>query len=754
MSHDSLTERTAAPATPALRALRPRDEERTLETNFHAFGQILYIGEWWRRGMSPDSPMASNTQFNAFEFSFYGASVRWISGRGPDHGFADVYLDGQLVETVDTYAPAPQTGHVAFERHDIPGDRLHKLRVVVRKQRHPQAIDCFQDLEGLEALDPVCFPVEIARARNAEYAVIRAGGKPQPDPAQWTPVALAASRPTTGVNLSGGPMKQAFERNIAYLKHCAASPTHCDGIGWTEWLPASSDGRMLMAAANTLRWEEHGELRTVIADILARVEAQMRADGFFNYYPEEDSFKLNATRNSERKNYDRVFWTRGLLAAGRIGYQQGPDLVRRMYDWFNQSDYLGDMLLGGNATNGTPGGALVHASPVGKPADLITSIRFFDQDYWIDRLSLADPLALSYYPGERVHCYELLGIETCLEHYLATGSTRYLDAALGGWEAYRSAFKLFGGATTIMEYDSQSPPKSYVVDKSLMGEACGSVFWINLNLRLLELFPDQEQYAHEIEESLFNVMLAAQDDGGNIIYHNVLSGHKQPPRCGSTCCEVTSTDLFARLPELIYSRATSTIFIHQLIASEFKLADADCTLTLSTDFPVSETLSLTVDTAQPVQLDLRIRIPRDLDGEVRAMLNGEVVATGTPGSYLRIDRLWNDRDEVSLVLKPALRFAIYEGVEQPAPDHDRGAFLYGPLLLALIEGDGSNPPSRIELTAADLIAAMTRLAGDGVAFGIAGYPDHRFIPYANVADEWFTCLPEVLSAPLTLGSTA
>jgi hypothetical protein len=76
-----------------------------------------------------------------------------------------------------------------------------------------------------------------------------------------------------------------------------------------------------------------------------------------------------------------VFWTRGLLAAGLVGFDSAYRTLRRKYDWFNASPYLPHMLIGSNATNGLPGGPLVHHFPVGRPEDLITTLKYYDQDY-------------------------------------------------------------------------------------------------------------------------------------------------------------------------------------------------------------------------------------------------------------------------------------------------------------------------------------------------------------------------------------
>ena len=102
-----------------------------------------------------------------------------------------------------------------------------------------------------------------------------------------------------------------------------------------------------------------------------------------------------------------------------------------MYDWFNASPYLPDMLEGSNATNGLPGGPLMYLSPVGVASDLIIAERYYDQDYSIHALRNRDQLSFSHYPGERPHCYALLGLEAFIDEYLATGHEKYLDSGDG-----------------------------------------------------------------------------------------------------------------------------------------------------------------------------------------------------------------------------------------------------------------------------------------------------------------------------------
>ena len=152
---------------------------------------------------------------------------------------------------------------------------------------------------------------------------------------------------------------------------------------------------MLAGASYALCWEEDAELREIANKIVSDIKARMRGDGYSNYYSEVLSYERGYSETesgeeetkhndelSERKNYDRVFWTRGLIAAHLAGNPDALPLARRMYDWFNsQQRHLRRILRGSNATNGFPGGPLLYHTELGKADDIVTSERFFDQEY-------------------------------------------------------------------------------------------------------------------------------------------------------------------------------------------------------------------------------------------------------------------------------------------------------------------------------------------------------------------------------------
>ena len=717
---------------------------RIWTTGFVLRESVLYFGDW--RSVHAEGVRRSNVQYNAFEFSFRGSTVRWFGTKAHDHGHADVFIDGEYRETVDSYSEVREKEVLIYENKNVIGDRIHTLRVVVKRSRNPKSTDCYQGVCTLYAEEPISYPGAITESMRLEYESIQDGSKPYLPPEEWSPVPNSVDAPFRGVTLGPGVLHEAFERHLEYLNHCFSTDTYCDGIGWTEWLPASNEGRMLAGAANMLRWKERPDMRAIVDRIVPAIKARMRDDGYYNYYDEADSFRLRTGGNSERKNYDRVFWTRGLLAAGAIDVTEAYGLVRRMYDWFNSSEDLPFMLVGCNATNGLPGGPLVYHSPIGVDEDLIVTERYYDQDYWMRELTMREPLSLSHYPGERPHCYDLLGLEAFLDQYRATGAAKYCDAALGFWQIYREHYKHPGGATAIMESEKVFPPKSYYFAGVQIGETCGSVFWININSKLHQLFPDDERYTSEIEESLYNVVLANQDSKGYIRYHSSLHEKKEKAACDNSCCEVSATDLIARIPELVYSIANDGIFVSLFSSSEIKwlLRDKEITLKAKTDFPIAPDVSITLSIPGSIYMNLRIRVPSWAVQNMMIEVNGEPVASGSPGSYRSIEREWSDGDTIEFELPLGFRAVKYTGLDQVEGNLDRYALMYGPLLMALVgELPDSDGVPRITTDPGDLVNRLRRKSEHRLDFGIDGFTDYRYSPYWGLESEPFTCYPIV-----------
>lgn len=716
---------------------------------------VFYLGRWQTAEQGATNCYRSNTQYNSCLFTFRGPAVRWIGPTGGNQGFADVYIDEESQGSIDGFSDTQHSSTVRFERLDLRPDTLHTIRIVVLKQRHPRATDCFQTIESFQSVEPVNYTTEITAARDDEYARIRSGTQSFATPETWSPVSPPAHAPLGSATLHSGMLHEMFQRNIRYLTTSFSLPHYCDsdhpspsdgGPGWSQWLPASNEGRLLAGAAHSLRWEERDDLRTIVTTIVDDIAERMRQDGYFNYYDDLAAYSQQAGLHSERKNYDRVFWTRGLLAAGMLGEPRAHDLLRRMYDWFNASAYLPYMLEGSNATNGLPGGPLMYLSPVGVPSDLIVAERYYDQNYWISALRNREQLSFSHYPGERPHCYALLGLEAFIDEYVATGDERYLEATLGGWEIFKSSYKHVGGAVAICERDGPYWPKSLYITTGHNGETCGSVFWINVNSKLLHLYPEHEEYASEIEESLLNIIAAAQTGTGTIRYHNRLHGTKEQGRRGNTCCEVSAAGLIGRLPEFVYSVDAEGFYVNMFAASSITsdLGFGEVSLTMLTSFPYGQEVAIEVATPVDRSFTIRVRIPCWAASTILVQVNGTGALAGTPGTYVELNRKWSNGDVLSFTLPLAFSLVHYAGLDQVEGNLDRYALQYGPVLMALCgELGGVGDVPRIAVSAAALPHLLQPVAGSPLEFMVRDYPGYRYVPYWTVDEEAFTCFPIV-----------
>jgi hypothetical protein len=609
---------------------------------------------------------------------------------------------------------------------------------------------------------------KLADEARAELAAIVSGKKPYLTPDQWKPVAYAATAPENGVTLDGGPLREAFDRNVSYLNAWFARTEGGRALAdpknwWESVLQASSEGRMLGAAAHTLRWGERADMRRIVTGLVEVVKTRQRVDGYCLPYDEADMAGHENPGRDERRNYDRVNLTRGMVAAARVGNPDALAIMRRFYDWLYASPYNAGLLAGPfdgtaskenvcvgqggggtahNCNNGHEGSLLMYFSPVGKPEDLVAAERTFVQDFFIEASRRREALSLSHYPLHIAHCYVLLAYLAWLDHYRATGAVKYLEAAKGAWDIVHDHFLHVGGSLAICENvcGAYEPGSRYLrVDREHhTGENCGSVFWADINHRLLQLFPEEERYAAQIEQEIFNCVLANQDGRGHVRYHARLENRKERAHSVNTCCEVFGSPFVARLPQYLYSVAPDGLYVNLFAPSAiaWKRGEQSLTLKTLTNFPGDGKVRIEVSGAggEGVAMRLHLRVPGWAGRAVPVRVNGAEVAVGAPGRYATLDRVWRDGDTVELDLPLQARVVRYEGADQ-IPNRERYALLCGPILMALVGA------TDLDIPATELPGRLRAVAGAPLHFTVQGVDGVLYRPYWLVEQESFTCFP-------------
>jgi len=597
---------------------------------------------------------------------------------------------------------------------------------------------------------------QVTRAERGGGEGVRVDNPGNVTPAStWKPPVYQARKPLGGVTLNGGLFQTAMENNIGYLLNSysvdellrqfrdRAGIPNPPGLRkpktkfWEHDLAGSNAGRFLMGAGNTLRWINHPELRRRLNAVVDGIAECSGPNGYIMAYPKNTIFF------SERGAYTRAWLTHGLIEAGHAGNRKAFEMLRGYYDWFNQCSYLPYMMrFAIQGGQGMIGNTRLYFTPVGKPADIQVIQRYFQQDFWLDRLAARDENSVWQYPYDRPHCYLLTDILAYLDVYRATGDPRILRSVKGAWDLFHNNWENIGGSTSIIEY-VVCPPKSYRL-KVKLEELCGNAFWAFLNQRLHELDPEKEAYVTEIEKSIYNVALANQAGTAGFRYHALLTHRKEKPTQINTCCEGQGTRLIGSLPEHIYSVASDGLYVNLFEPSTIRWKQNGQTLRLkmTTKFPFHPDVRLEFSAARPANAKIRVRVPSWAVGDMAVKVNGRHAATGRPGSYVTIDRRWSTGDAVTFRLPAELRVTRYTGTDQ-IPGHERSAILYGPVLLAAV----GTPEVRLRGVDA---AHPERLAhmlepqeGKPLHYAVKSNPGIYYLPYWQVDTQPFNCLPGV-----------
>ena len=631
---------------------------------------IIYIGRW------ENSETAKITRADCCKavVMFRGSSIRLIS-----KGSAQCSLDG-----------APEVAATEF----CTTDGVHTLFITASRGFVLYAVEAEELLNA---------DVYLRGKLRAELEAIK-HDRPTRNSTGYGRVAYKAAMPAGGVRLRGF-FGQLFQRGVDRVKCCAKYPHYLaeyekygdkTPTGWTTWLPAATDGRILAGAAKSYLWTGDPQLRQIVDRVVDKIEKQTCEDGYWGYYPAEKAFgnvfvpkgdnDVQTLMDSELKNFDRIFWTYGMVAAGKAGNEKAYELARNMYTWLENSEYKRMLHWGHNATNAYTGNLILGQSPAGRVEDAIFHQKYVDLQVVEEAFLMRNPLAFSHYPADRPHCYVLLAVLAAMQAYQITGDKYYLEVARGGWEIYEKYYKHVGGITAICESDGPYLPGSLYVREGHTGETCGSVFWVWLNAEFAQHFPEDAKYAAQIEEVLFNVAPTVISPEGNIRYHNRLQGQKDPGRGIGTCCEIMGTHLYAELPKYVFCHNADGVYINQFISAEAELGEIS--LATQADIFEKQTFRVTVTKAPIEEKTLWVRIP-DWAKDARIRICGTQEQTVEAGSFANICRQWTAGDTVTITFTPARRLVRYTGAEQmrdgvPTPPGDpRYALFCGPYLMAL-----------------------------------------------------------------------
>lgn len=236
---------------------------------------------------------------------------------------------------------------------------------------------------------------------------------------------------------------------------------------------------------------------------------------------------------------------------------------------------------------------------------------------------------------------------------------------------------------------------------SMYAESCASIGLMMFARRMLEMEADG-QYADVMERALYNTVLGGMAlDGKHFFYVNPLEvhpktlafnhlyDHVKPVRqrwFGCACCPPNIARLLMSLGHYIYTARKDTLYINLYIGNTAELAAGGDTLRLriSGNYPWRETVTVQIESAQPVPHTLALRLP-DWCAAPQLSVNGQPCAIDAKDGYGYLHRTWHEGDTITLTLPMPVR-RIYGN---PLLRHVAGkvAVQRGPLVYCLEEAD-------------------------------------------------------------------
>ena len=182
-------------------------------------------------------------------------------------------------------------------------------------------------------------------------------------------------------------------------------------------------------------------------------------------------------------------------------------------------------------------------------------------------------------------------------------------------------------------------------------ETCASVGMVLWNQRMNQLTGDSK-YIDVLERSLYNGALAGISLGGDrFFYVNPLESkgdHHRQEWYGCACCPSQLSRFLPSIGNYIYASSDDALWVNLYIGNtgQIRIGETDILLTQETDYPWDGSVKLTISTSQPLEKEIRLRIPNwcktyDLS------INGKRINVPKEKGYAVI-KDWKSQDVIAL----------------------------------------------------------------------------------------------------------
>jgi len=271
---------------------------------------------------------------------------------------------------------------------------------------------------------------------------------------------------------------------------------------------------------------------------------------------------------------------------------------------------------------------------------------------------------------------------------------------------------------------------------TIYAETCAFIGLVFFARRMLEITPKSE-YADVMEKALYNGIISGMSlDGTKFFYVNPLEvvpeasekdhlrAHVKVERqkwFGCACCPPNIARLLSSIGGYAYSLKENTLFMHLYIGGEISvnLSSKDITLSVSSNYPWSENINISLNMKGESTFEFALRIP-EWCRSYNIKVNNQEVEYEMFDGYVYIIKTWENNDEINIYFEMPVEIMT----ANPSVRENIGkvAIMRGPIVYCLEEEDNGrdlysvylseNPEFTYEYEK-DLLEGVVTIEGNG-----------------------------------------
>ena len=230
-------------------------------------------------------------------------------------------------------------------------------------------------------------------------------------------------------------------------------------------------------------------------------------------------------------------------------------------------------------------------------------------------------------------------------------------------------------------------------------ETCASVGMVLWNQRMNQLTGDSK-YIDVLERSLYNGALAGISLGGDrFFYVNPLESkgdHHRQEWYGCACCPSQLSRFLPSIGNYIYASSDDALWVNLYMGNtgQIRIGETDILLTQETNYPWDGSVKLTISTSQPLEKEIRLRIP-DWCKTYDLSINGKRINVSEKKGYAVI-KDWKSQDVIALDMDMPVEIVAAD--PHVKENFGKRAIQRGPLVYCMEEIDNPEYFDQIQLS--------------------------------------------------------